>query len=364
MNEMELLANSESSRVQSAMVSMLARVPYGSRLYGTNTPESDYDYKVLYLPKFNDVLLGRQFTNFKARFDAEGKVLTDPGAQMPANGYEMEFVALQTFMRDWLVGQTYAVEMAFALVHGFGEHEDANVLNDTVDLVKDMVEYWQSKNVAGMVGFAMKQTFDYVHRGQRLKEAQLFLDLLNKVTGHVSLVKDRERMDSSVAYSNMTVLDFVYEEGERVYPGRFTKSRVKNGNREENALGFAGRTYVESTPLSEMLANLNRMVKQYGARSTAAAEHTVDSKSLMHAVRVYQQVLELLGTGNVAFPRPNRDELLGVRNLTTPMEVVVKLLTDLDAEVQKVVEANPPQVQQMQKGYEAFTVLALMARYG
>lgn len=158
MNEMELLANSESSRVQSAMTSMLARVPYGSRLYGTNTPESDYDYKVLYLPKFNDVLLGRQFTNFKARFDAEGNVLTDPGAQMPANGYEMEFVALQTFMRDWLVGQTYAVEMAFALVHGFGEHEDANVLNDTVDLVKDMVEYWQSKNVAGMVGFAMKQT--------------------------------------------------------------------------------------------------------------------------------------------------------------------------------------------------------------
>lgn len=361
MEQNEMLNSSESTRVHSAMKNMLACVPYGSRLYGTSTPTSDYDYKMLYLPKFEDVLLGRQFTNFKARFNEDGSVLSDDAAQMSDNGYEMEFVALQTFMRDWLVGQTYAVEMAYALLQGFGEHDDPVVLAETVSLVHNMVEHYQSHNVAGMVGFAMKQTFDYVHRGQRLKEVTLFRDTLQSVLGNVTLVKERERLDSM--FGDKRVLDFAYEVGVAAFPGRFEKKVVVNGRREEDAVVFAGRTYVESTPLSEMMSNLNRMVKQYGARSTSAAENTVDTKSLMHAVRVYQQVLELLQTGKVTFPRPNRDELLGVRNLTTPLEEVVERLRQLDAEVQEVVKEHPSKVQELTADFEAFTVLSLLNRY-
>lgn len=361
MNENEMLQTSVSGRVQSALTSVLARVPYGSRLYGTNTPESDYDYKVLYLPKFDDVLLGRSFSNFKARFNPDGSVLLGDGP-MPDNGYEMEFVALQTFMRDFLFGQTYAVEMAFAMVHGFGEHGgDVKAFNKTLELVKTLVNDWQSDNVSGMVGFAMKQTFDYVHRGQRLNEAQLFLTTLEEVGGKVSLVKNCERLDS--LFNGRRVLDHVNDVGNSTYPGRFSMKRVVNGKREEDALCFAGRTYVESTPLSEMLANLRRMVKSYGTRSTSAAVHQVDSKSLMHAVRVYQQVLELLGTGTLTFPRPNRDELLGVKSLTTPMEEVVEKLKSLDAQVQTMVEDHPPRLNELQVDFDKFSVLTLFNLY-
>lgn len=365
-NVTELTGTSEMTRVQSALNGLLFRIPYGSRLYGTQTPTSDYDYKCLYLPQVKDILLGRKLTNFKARFTADGVAITDPGAKMPDNGYEMEFIAVQTFMKDWLVGQTYAVEMAYAVQHGFVEDSKGALADMMREMITDMAENWRSYAVSGMVGFAMKQTFDYVHRGQRLKEAQLFLDVLNELSGNVTLVKDRERLDSTVLLADnpeMTALEYAYKKGVETYPERFTMSRVKNGNREENAIGFAGRTYVESTPLSEMLANMNRMVKQYGARSNAAAEHTVDSKSLMHAVRVYQQVLELLGTGTVTFPRQNREQLLGIRELTTSSEEVVKLLVDLDNQVMEAQKLHPPKVEELKDDYDEWMFSSLLDLY-
>ena len=42
------------------LVNELLRTVYGSHLYGTSTPSSDFDYKVVYLPPLEDVLLGKE----------------------------------------------------------------------------------------------------------------------------------------------------------------------------------------------------------------------------------------------------------------------------------------------------------------
>ena len=92
----------------------LFKTVYGSRLYGTNTPTSDTDQKAVYLPELSDVLLGRKLQTHKKRFNADGSPLADDGTPMPDNGVETEYIPFQVFCRDYLNGQTYALEVVMA----------------------------------------------------------------------------------------------------------------------------------------------------------------------------------------------------------------------------------------------------------
>ena len=41
----------------------LFETPFGSHLYGTATPTSDYDYKVVVLPGFDELIMNGRLTN-------------------------------------------------------------------------------------------------------------------------------------------------------------------------------------------------------------------------------------------------------------------------------------------------------------
>jgi hypothetical protein len=57
-----------------------------------------------------------------------------------------------------------------------------------------------------------------------------------------------------------------------------------------------------------------RIYNEYGHRALQAEKNEgVDWKALMHAVRVAEQAKELLETGAITFPRPERELLLKIR---------------------------------------------------
>src|SRR6478609_1788353 len=89
-------------------------IPTGSRLYGTDTPESDYDFKAIVLPALDDLLLNKKLTNRKEKPEGHG-----PQDKMTAGGTETEYLPLQVFLDDFFSGQTYALEIAFAVSQGF-----------------------------------------------------------------------------------------------------------------------------------------------------------------------------------------------------------------------------------------------------
>lgn len=90
----------------------LFTVQYGSKLYGTSTATSDTDLKVVYLPSIEDLLMLRKPKIFKIRQDADGNRITDERASMPDGGVETEYFPLQTFVADFVQGQTYALKPA------------------------------------------------------------------------------------------------------------------------------------------------------------------------------------------------------------------------------------------------------------
>jgi len=295
------------------------KVVYGSKLYGTSTPTSDTDEKVVYLPSLTDMLLGKKLSIYKDRFDAEGNPIGD-GFTMPDNGVETEYFPLQTFVRDFVNGQTYALEIAFAHAKngqpGYGR-----------EMCEQMIEKFANAEVYSMVGFAMKQTFDYVRRGERLNAAKEVLYVVAKyIKVFESGPDETPRLDT--VYNGLTILDHIARDA------KLDTEVLTNGKKPQNSLKLNGRNYLESTTLLHLYEQVQKIIKQFGDRSNAAAETDVDYKSLSHAVRVYQQSIELLDTGKITFPRANAEHLLSVKQGKEDLEEVKALLISLDDEVQ------------------------------
>lgn len=82
---------------------------FGSGLYGTKTPTSDRDVKHVVLPELNDLLLGKKVTNTVKKTN---KLANTKNTE---DDVDEEFIPLQVFAQDFMMGQTYAIELAFAV---------------------------------------------------------------------------------------------------------------------------------------------------------------------------------------------------------------------------------------------------------
>lgn len=89
--------------------SKLFSVMFGSRLYGTQTPTSDVDWKHIVLPSLDHLLLGRGVDN-KVK-----KTNNVKNVRNGADDVDEEFIPIQVFAKHFMEGQTYAIELAFAI---------------------------------------------------------------------------------------------------------------------------------------------------------------------------------------------------------------------------------------------------------
>ena len=337
-------------------------VPYGSKLYGTSTAKSDTDNKVVYVPSLDSLLLGQKPKIFKVRTDADGNKVPDD-AKMPDNGVETEYFPIQTFVRDFVAGQTYALEIAHAFI-SYGPPTPGLLYTSErpiYNFVVEMVKHFTNAEVSSMVGFAAKQTMDYVMRGDRMNKAQAILDVLNEVNANYdehSACWPHPRLDTQF-YGAGTVLDIVARD-----TGLPIGSSTNN-NKTMRTLEMNGRTYLETTTLKHLIGLVTKKVSEYGERTVNASKVDVDFKSLSHAVRVYQQSIELLDTGHITFPRPNAVELLAIKSGEADLEVVKQQLRDLDAEVHQKIQSTklPPRTASMDAAAELFLLEYLRDLY-
>lgn len=306
-------------------------VVYGSHLYGTSTPTSDTDKKVIYLPAVSSLLLNEKVATYKQRFDANGNVVND-NTTMPANGVETEFIPIQSFVRDFVMGQTYAIEVAYALLPKCKNSEP----QPHHAFVCDLVKRFRNRDIKAMVDFAMKQTFDYVRRGERLNTATAVLhatDAVAKMALDADQANIVPRLSAPVG-NGKTILDALSE------MAGLPIGTIENNGKTTRTLEFNGRSYMESSWLPNFRDAVVKMISMYGDRSTQSAKTEVDYKSLSHAIRVYEQGIELLETGKIVFPRPRANYYSSVKQGLVDLDEVKKLLIRLDDDILKAIEKS------------------------
>lgn len=269
----------------------LVEMRFGSHLYGTATPASDLDLKLVHVPRARDILLQRA----KAVYSEQTK--STPHAKNTAEDVDRESYSLQKFLALVAEGQTVALDMLFA---------PAWALTGPADPVWDLIQSNRSRlltrRYASFVGYCRTQANRYGIRGSRVAAARKALFFLTEVNAsHGAQAKlgvvGGEVSAMAAETEHMEVLNIPSQAGTEVLHWE-----------------VCGRKMPFTSSIKSAQEIMQRVVDEYGHRALAAERNQgVDWKALSHAVRIARQAVELLETGEVIFPRPDAADLLEIK---------------------------------------------------
>jgi predicted nucleotidyltransferase len=287
---------------------------YGSKLYGTNSENSDTDLKGVFLPSLIDVLLGQAKDDFS----------TSTGNNYSNNSVDdvdVTFYSFNKFIQLLSKGETGALDMLFSMFR-----EDTILFCDEkFGELKTNKELFITKNSNSFLGYVLNQTRIYGMKGARYNILTNFYNSLE--------LDNIDNKDKTNCMELFNIVRQQYLESDHVF---FAEVIDPTDNHVKNYLSVLGKMYEDRAPLYKFKEGLTKQLEQYGARAKKASGGT-DFKALSHAVRVVSELKELLTNNFITFPLPNAEYVKQVKYHTTDEQVGI-VLDSLEDEVSKVEE--------------------------
>ena len=303
----------------------LVRMLFGSHVYGCNTPTSDTDYKGVFIPNMDDVLLGRQ---------PKTSVVKSTGEQNSKNTAEDvddEMFTLHGFLRMVAEGQVVALDMLFT--------PDEFII-EQIPLWKDLQifakENLLSKNTTAYIGYCRKQAAKYGIKGSRVADVRALLDLLSTFEDKsAKLFEHYETIEKFCVDKEFTQI-ITNEVETRNIGGGGTKNIFA-----DKLLECCQRKAPMTIKVKDAIEIYQKVFDNYGARAKMAEENEgVDWKAMHHALRCCYEAVELLDTGRITFPLKNKDYLLEVKQGKLEYPVVAEHLENMMEEVERAKERS------------------------
>jgi len=276
---------------------LICEITFGSHLYGTATETSDRDFKGIFLPSLEEILLGRIPKTAASS-------LKDDTRKNTAGELDCEYYSLHHFLRLATQGQTVAIDMLFAPENMVFKTEEYGWIWDRIQASRSKL---LSKRMNAFIGYARGQAAKYSLKGERLDKLQVFTELLYQ--NEDSLLVTNPNAPIRIIWDQLP------RDDERTNP---------QGVRE---LQIAGKWIGETTSIVNTFDTVNIALGRYGKRAHAASEAGgLDWKALSHAVRVSKELIEILSFGCVNFPLTDAPLLLRIKKGEVPMEEVQNIL--------------------------------------
>ena len=292
---------------------LVVKMQFGSHIYGTNLPTSDLDYKAIYLPEPRDILLQK----------AKGTVHQNTNPENIKNqptDVDIEYFTLQKYLELLLQGQTVALDMLFC-------PDQFIVGGDHLDLWREIQknkDRFLHSGVLSFIGYCRTQANKYGIKGSRMRAIKDSLDLF-------SMLKKDTKLYEKVRLENVNYDSLLTNEHINLIIHRGASGK------DEPHLEICNRKFGMRTKLQYIVETLQRIYDEYGHRAKLAESNEgIDWKALMHAVRVQCEARELLTTGSITFPRPEKDLLLKIRKGKIDYKEVAKIIEEGLDEVEKL----------------------------
>lgn len=258
---------------------------FGSHLYGLDTPESDMDYKGIYLPTKEELLLG----NYAKTYNHS------TGNKDSKNGNEdvdTEVIALPYFIKQACQGETFALDM----LHCNNPISSSPIWEDLVSQRKK----FYSKDMKAYVGYVKKQAAKYGLKGSRLACIKKAIESLQpfRVNG----------------VDGVTVGDITGH----LYTGEYANLVMYTGKGagavEQEFYEVNGKKYQTTNSVSYVVEQLTKMYDSYGARAKQAESNDgVDWKAISHAIRAGVQARDIYMYGDFEYPLTATEDILKVK---------------------------------------------------
>ncbi len=287
-------------------VNTIVKMKFGSHLYGTATAASDLDFKGVFLPSKEDILLGKipKGVSFSTK--------TRDSKNEP-DDIDIELYSLHYFIKLACEGQTVALDMLHAPEAMIVESSDiwASIISEK--------RRFYSKNLKSFINYARRQASKYGIKGSRLNTVARVLDLLKSEDPTNKL---------RVIWDKLPRMEHCCEAG-----------RDPNGIRQYQ---ICGKMFQETTAIGYMIPVLEKFHDEYGSRARSAAQNRdIDWKALSHALRAAIQVKQIITTNTITFPLEEAPFLMKVKDGKLDyLSEVAPVLESLMEEVEELVSKS------------------------
>lgn len=299
---------------------------FGSHLYGTATPESDKDYKAIFLPTFDELIMSEGKNHFSTN-------TSDHTSKNTSDDIDIEYYSLKYFIEMAKKGETITIDMLHTPVH-----LNSAGSNPVWDYIQQNRSRFYTTDMKAYIGYVRKQAAKYGVKGSRLAALKQVIDLtkdMKEVENVPIRVKYRDgdviipqhRYD----YTILHIKDIISE----LPINEFCDITIcpKTGNRFYQILG---RKYQDTVSIAHFKSYLNGIWDEYGERARKAeANEGIDWKSLHHACRGGEQLVEIFTTGDLKYPLNSADFLKQVKLGKIPFKIVQEHLEWISDEVEK-----------------------------
>jgi predicted nucleotidyltransferase len=283
----------------------VVKMVFGSHLYGTNTPESDKDYKGVYIPNREDYLLLRVPKSI--RYNS-----TTDNIKNNKNDIDDEMYSINHFFKLASEGQTVALDMLFAPQSFWIES------SSVWERIVYNREKFLSKNLSAFIGYAKKQAGKYGIKGSRLSALKETIDCLSHCTQSATL-SDVWNCLSEGEYQKKYGPD---KTGWMIYE-------------------VCGRKFQSTAKVGYVYDVLKKVYDNYGERAKQAQRNEgIDWKAMSHAMRAAYEVEELLKYGIITFPLVQADFLVRIKKGEIKFQQVENLLELKIEEIEKLQETS------------------------
>lgn len=283
---------------------------FGSHLYGTQTPESDVDFKEIFVPHARDILMCRAMnhTNFNTNNTATKNSKED---------VDHELYSLKYFMELAQNGETVALDMLHAPSNMIVKSE----LPDVWKFIQDNRSRFYTTDMKAYLGYVRKQAAKYGVKGSRLADLRKVLDLIKDIPEWKYADKPKQKGENE----RWKVKDFAAS-----FPvGEFLEwtTFVDHKSGEQHFYNVLGRKFQTTITIHEMKHSLTKLWDEYGERARKAeANEGIDWKALSHALRAGLQLQEIYSTGDLVFPLKEAEFIKKVKSGNIPFKEVQEWL--------------------------------------
>lgn len=222
----------------------------GSYLYGTSTPNSDIDYRGLFVPTQRDVLCKKDI--YQWSFNT-----ADKNTKNGKDDLDLTLWNVHKFLGMLQGGDTNAFDTLFA----YNSHAE-EFSTEEMSSVFDNAKYLFPTSLKSFFGYALTQVKKYSIKGDKLKDVESVLDYLKKLQQDLTKTT-YERQTLSVVKTelpNTDKLKWVSDE---------------NGIEYYEVLG---KKFVQNMKLPEFEERVLEIKSTYGMRAKASMENGYDNE--------------------------------------------------------------------------------------
>jgi len=261
---------------------LLVKMKFGSHLYGTDTPDSDTDYKGVYLPTKEDCFLN----------NIEKSINSTTGNDNSKNSkddIDEEYYSIQYFMKLAKQGEMIVLDMLHA--------PDSMILETSPEweMIRANRDAFYSKNLAGYLGYIRKQCAKYGIKGSRIAAMKEVKNILEPHRGYKPLCKLQEIWHKLPVNEHCMYTTNPKEDRFRMYT-------------------CCGKQVQETVTVEYFLDIIDKTLATYGARALQAEKNEgIDWKAVSHAYRAGLQLEEIYKTGDLVYPLAKAEEIKNMK---------------------------------------------------